>query len=136
MKRSINWFWGLGILLSASCGGQEIANLLSHDQMVEILTEFHLADAHVSKNTSNIRYRDYERDLYYDAILNNAKIDRETFYASYDYYIDHPVELDTIYQRIIRDVESRMDKRHSNPREYDEPNSREQHNPPASSSQR
>ena len=37
-------------------------------------------------------------------LLEQKGLDRETFYESYVYYVEHPVMLDSIYERVYKKV--------------------------------
>lgn len=85
-----------------SCSSSENKKtVLSKDQMVEVLIDIHLAEAGVQdirlKNDSSILvYRTQEKLLY-----KKHNISDSTFIKSYNYYIEHPDQLEEIYSAVI-----------------------------------
>ena len=84
-----------------ACGDPTPSNLLSQEEMVLILREFHLAQAIVEKENVDLDIRKAKNSQVYDLILDQYGQDRETFYESYAYYLSQPHLMDSIYTRII-----------------------------------
>ena len=76
----------------------------------QVLKEFHLAKAQIDTDHNNAKYRDAETEIMYSAILKKEGIDPRAFAYSYDYYLDAPVKLDTIYARLIRGMTEQMNE--------------------------
>lgn len=77
------------------------ADVFPKEKMESILYDMHLAEGVIAisptKGDSNAR-----RALgYYDLIYQKHQVTKEEFKASYDFYIRHPVLMDSVYNNII-----------------------------------
>ena len=72
--------------------------------MTELLFNFHLAQVYADNAQQNYRNQQVMRHELVDGLLEQKGLDRETFYESYVYYVEHPVMLDSIYERVYRKV--------------------------------
>lgn len=98
------------LVFLTACSGGKKSPVLPIDAMVEILQEFHLAKAQVDTDHGSTKYRREEIEVFYTAILQKTDVEPALFSASYDYYLDHPVMLDTIYARVIRGLNEKMNR--------------------------
>lgn len=90
------------ILALAACQqDRKPEGLLEVEEMTKILKEFHLGEGAISQIRLSSDMRDDMRDELYDKLLDKYSIPRETFYSSYEYYLTQPAVMDTIYTRII-----------------------------------
>jgi hypothetical protein len=105
------------LALASGCKKKE-APFLSEKEMVEVLRELHLADVLAEANGKSLGWRHAVRSEYYDEVLENFGISRPEFYRSYTHYLDNPETMDSIYVRMIRDIEDRMEVVRN--REYDQ----------------
>jgi len=123
MKRKIWGNIGLGVLFWGSmllgCQGDAPTVALSQTEMEEILGQMHIADAWVDEQGGPLYLRNRSRDDLYDEILDQWSTDRATFYQSYQYYLAHPTELDSIYARMIRGLETELDTLRARKPRYD-----------------
>lgn len=106
-------FWVKLLILTTiflGCGDPKPDNLLSEEEVQEILSQLHMADAISDTRKKHILERKTFRNDIYDQILERYGLTRETFYESYEYYLEHPVQMDSIYQRIVRDFDRRMEE--------------------------
>lgn len=105
--RSANWLCLLlaGTLLVSACQPAEDKrpdNMIPREQMADILADIHLAEARVSRlglgssDSSNIVYKRLEKQ-----ILKKFKVNTAAYTDSYIYYSAHPVEMDTLYKRVL-----------------------------------
>lgn len=77
------------------------ADVIPQPKMQDILYDMHLAEGVIaiqpSQGDSNTR-----RALgYYDLIYRKHQVSKEEFKKSYEFYIQHPVLLDSVYTRMI-----------------------------------
>lgn len=80
------------------------ADVIPKEKMVSILYDMHLAEGVVhiypSQGDSNAR-----RALgYYDLIYKKHGTSKEEFTKSYDFYVTHPVLMDSVYTRMIEQL--------------------------------
>lgn len=83
--------------------------LLSEKQMVEVLSDFQLAEAAVNQRAGlrqDIRAK--QRQVYAEAILQKHSLQPQLFWDSYNYYITQPEILDTIYAQTLKILESKL----------------------------
>lgn len=95
-------------LLACACSKKGESEILPIDTMVFLLQSLHIAKAKIDGDNSFVKNRVTEREILYSSVLKNEGIDQQTFAHSYDYYMDHPVMLDTIYVRVIRELNDQM----------------------------
>lgn len=107
------FFFIAGLIFLAACSGEKKMPLLPVDTMVDILQEFHLAKAQIDTDHNSIKYRREETEMLYAAILQKTGVEPSLFSYSYDYYLDHPVLLDTIYVRVIKGLNEKMNREES-----------------------
>lgn len=107
----------LGIWLLSACTAPEDKrpdNLIPDDQMADILTEVHLAEAQVSRlslrsiDSSNIAYKHLESQ-----ILKKFGVDTATYRKSYIFYSSHPANMEAIYQRVTGKLKKQTEVKHS-----------------------
>lgn len=99
------------LLMLHACSDDNYRPEVDQETMTEILTQIHLADGWVDlKGGSLTRRKDMRNDLY-DEILDQYDLDRETFYRSYQYYTDRPFVLDSMYAKIVADLEEELERK-------------------------
>lgn len=96
-------WWGIG------CQNQESEAHMPMDQMKHLLTEIHLANALAFSRSEEKEAQMAMKDDLVDQILAREGLDRETFYQQYQYYIQHPALLDSVYAMIMVDLEQRKE---------------------------
>lgn len=78
------------------------ARLISQDQMINILTDIHIAEAKVnhlnlrSYDSIQVVYRDYEMDIF-----RKYQVDTARYRESYQFYLEHPAYMDEIYAAVV-----------------------------------
>lgn len=94
-------------LLFAFTSCQEVTTPhLPAEKMEEILLDIHLAEAYSTMvpKDSTVRITDKNLDslaVYYKKVFDNHQITPQQFLSSMKWYKEHPVELDSIYTRMI-----------------------------------
>ncbi len=107
----------LGIWLLAACTAPDDKrpdNLIPDDQMADILTEVHLAEARVSRfslrsiDSSNIAYKHLESQIF-----KKFGVDTATYRKSYIFYSSHPADMEAIYQRVTEKLKKQTEAKKS-----------------------
>lgn len=83
--------------LLAACDGERDPQVLSPNQMEEVLYDFHLAQAMGKTTTDSM---DYRSNLYTQAALAKHQLSTEDFDRSMEWYTRHADELFEIYQNV------------------------------------
>jgi hypothetical protein len=86
-------------------------SILPEEKMVNILSDMHLAEALVNATPHGGDTNTHRIIDYYGAIYTKYDVTKEVFQSSYDYYVYHPVLLDSVYSKIIiklSDKETRL----------------------------
>ncbi|RMG29455.1 MAG: DUF4296 domain-containing protein [Bacteroidetes bacterium] len=106
MKRTYLSVILLSFLLALGACKQEQMpeGIIPQAEMKEILKSIHLANAMGQRTGNTLEQRNANRQELYNAIFSRFGVDRETFYNSYLYYLDHPEKLDPIYKDIITEL--------------------------------
>ena len=102
MKKLIFILGTFGILIALeACSSNEIPeDVLSPRQMVHLLKDFHLAEGMAEQAYGRPDDRIFYHHEMMEGILNSYQVSREDFYSSYEYYVDHPDLLDSVYMDI------------------------------------
>lgn len=91
-------------LLASACQEAE-PEVIDEATMQAILMDIHLSDAWVERSGGTLYERSMLREGAYDEVLARHGLDRETFFRSYLYYLEAAVQLDSIYVRMVREME-------------------------------
>lgn len=90
------------ITLIISCSQENIPpkSLLSKEQLIEVLYDFHFVDA-ASKQSIIANNRNNKiKHAQYKGVLEHHKISKEQFDSTLNYYISIPEELKVIYEKV------------------------------------
>ena len=106
-------YWFLSFVILWSCGNNtELPqNVLSKEEMVDILLEVYVAQAKIGqersikKDSAEILYSYYQ-----NYILQNKNTDTTTFYSSLTYYFEHPEDFDKINEIVLDSLNLRLEK--------------------------
>ena len=88
-----------GLLLA--CQSSRQPDPLPFSQMEEVMLQLHLADVYIDNNSGPLLVRQQSRYQQYLEVLQGMQVDTAHFWASYDYYLAHPVLLDSMYGRMV-----------------------------------
>jgi hypothetical protein len=92
------------MLLGAACKRGQLSHL-SPEEMAPILADLHMADAYSSilhDSTRAVVGKNYDSlAVWTKSILAKHHITQKEFNESMDWYRDRPVELDSLYMRVI-----------------------------------
>ena len=106
--------WSLllsGWLIMACTSPEDKApdGLIPEDQMVNILTEVHIAEARVSRlsltsiDSSNIAYKHLENQIF-----RKFGVDTAAYRKSYIFYSSHPQDMEAIYKQVTENLEAKI----------------------------
>jgi len=98
----------LGIYFLSACQSKE-KPFISEKKMQRVLLELHMADVITEAHGNSLPWRKAMRQEHYDEILDVHSLSRVDFFRSYDHYLNNPEVMDSIYVRLIRDIEVRME---------------------------
>ena len=96
------FFLAILILLGCKDRDSELPeNIMSKDQMVALLIDFYGIEGKVkvlkqSQDSAETIFKIYEKELY-----EKHQTDSEQHLISYNYYLDHPKELNEIYVAVV-----------------------------------
>ena len=88
-----------GLLLA--CQSQKKPQPLPFNEMEEVMLQIHLADVYSDQNSAPLVIRQQARYEQYQEVLEGLQVDTARFWTSYDYYLAHPVLLDSMYGRLV-----------------------------------
>lgn len=96
-------------LFGGSCAKKEKKpeNIWDNDRFAAVLTEVQLAEAAVRlgyhKNIDSL----IPNDSVYAAALRKMNTSRSDFDSNYNYYLDHPEEMEKVYEQVITNLSKR-----------------------------
>jgi len=83
-------------------------DILPQEKMVSILSDMHIAEA-ISRNTIHLGDTNVQTVInYYSFIYKKHQISEDDFKKSYDYYMQHPLLLDSVYSDIITKISEKQ----------------------------
>jgi hypothetical protein len=98
-------FGAICLMLILACGKTDKnaipPDVMNKEQMENILYDMHLAEGIVGYQSSGLDSNARKVLGYYEQIYKKNNLTKEQFIHSYDFYIQHPVMLDSIYSNII-----------------------------------
>lgn len=98
-----------------SCKEDDQVEIIPEDAMIHILMDIHVAEAITGRKGGLSVHRDMLRNDIVVDILEKYEIDKETFSISYQYYMEHPATLDSMYVQIIKIFEEKSDEKKKSP---------------------
>jgi hypothetical protein len=102
-------FLGIIILVAISCSSEQQSNtIMDEHDMINYLIDLHIAEASVQNlrlkaDSARIVFSIKEKHL-----LNEHHITDSIFINSYNYYLDHPIELEEIYSAVVDSISLRQ----------------------------
>ncbi len=105
MKTRLSTYFLLLILMVAGCEKpivEKPRNLVPRDQMIEVLTDMHIAESvqNYQRYNSDPNKQFREADFYY-SILHKYSLVDSVFEKSLLYYASYPKEYEKIYSRVL-----------------------------------
>lgn len=74
--------------------------ILSEETMMNILIDFHVAEAGVQEGRIKSDTTTKHISIYYDHIYKLYDVKKKDFEKTFQYYISHPNEFDALYEKI------------------------------------
>jgi len=109
--KHINTLSLLLLILSCKPEKEQIpADVLPKDKMVEILVNVHLVEGSIALQRLTGVQLDLLASKKYDSLFMAEKVPVTNFRSSYDYYLDHPKDLDDIYQEVVNQLSTLQGK--------------------------
>ncbi|HEY8784278.1 MAG TPA: DUF4296 domain-containing protein [Mucilaginibacter sp.] len=109
MHKYIALFFSVTLFLSACKGGKATRDIISHDRMVNLLTEVHIVDGgmySIQQNPDSLYKYGTDRFL---ALFKKFHTDSAQFKASLKYYTTQPVELQAMYDKVLANIKQKTD---------------------------
>ena len=109
MLKYIILFFSVTFVLSACKGNKTNDGIIKHDQMVSLLTEVHIIDGGIytiPQNPDSLYKYGTGR---YIALFKKHHTDTAQFSKSLKYYTTQPVELQAIYEQVIKNLTKKSD---------------------------
>ena len=96
-----------------SCGRSEKqalipADVLPKDKMAEVITDIHIAEAEANMRT--LPDSASTENLSFQKIFEAHGISKEQYEKSLSFYMDHPQQLDTVYQNVLNELSKMQGK--------------------------
>jgi EAL domain-containing protein (putative c-di-GMP-specific phosphodiesterase class I) len=85
----------------ASCRGTHSDNpIIDKEKFIAILIDIHLTEASLMQSNPFEKGRTVSMIMQYDKIFEKHQVSREDFMQTFDYYRQHPKEMDELYNEI------------------------------------
>ena len=98
-------------LIATNCGKKQAQNdVLPQDKLVSIMIEFYLAESRLGKLSIT---QDSARKLFVpfeEAVLKKYQVSDSVLSKTYQYYFDHPTEMEKIYEVVLDSLSLRERK--------------------------
>jgi Domain of unknown function (DUF4296) len=98
-------------LLCFSCGKEEPRkDILTQDELTKLMIEFYLGEARLSNlaipyDSASKLFIPFE-----ESVMKKYGVSDSTLYKTYQYYFDHPTELEKVYEIVIDSLSLRERK--------------------------
>ncbi len=108
MKLVKKYIYGLFLaILVVSCSTPKVEipkMVIDKEKMVSILTDLHLAEAAGTLNFTNKDTSKLIAANYNEFIFKNHNTTKVEFMKSYNYYVSHPEELNSVYDGVLMEL--------------------------------
>jgi hypothetical protein len=92
----------------AACSDPKPEGFLDRQRMTALFVDIHIADAAADRLATEPAKRDSVRSQLYEEVMRKNNLSRQVFYANYHYYLAHPVELDSIYSKVLESLNKQL----------------------------
>jgi len=104
-----NTIFSIIMLAAISCQNSGNENMLMpKEDMVNYLIDLHIAEAQVQNLRLKKDSSDYIFEVYENYLLDQNNITDTVFAYSYNYYLQHPIELEEIYEAVVDSISVRQ----------------------------
>jgi hypothetical protein len=109
MRKYITLFFSVTFFLFACKGSKSPGGIIKHDQMVSLLTDVHIVDGslYTIPQAPDSLYK-YGKVAYLD-IFKKHHTDSVQFRISLKYYATQPIELQAIYDQVLKNLNQKTD---------------------------
>jgi hypothetical protein len=97
-------------LFSCAAEEQKPDYLLSEDKLVDVFTDFQIAEAIVRLGYHRTKDSMFYNDSLYNAVFRKHNISEAIFDSNFTYLTDHPKELERIFENVIDTLSSKSAK--------------------------
>lgn len=107
---SINYFFLLivfGVFYSCNTKKDNPEYLWDSDRFATVLTEVQLAEATVRLGYHRSNDSLIPNDSVYQSALRKMNANRADFDSNYNYYLNHPKEMEQVYEQVITNLSER-----------------------------
>ena len=97
------------VLLAFSCqkSARKPDDILSQEDMVKVLSELYIAEEKVTRLTLQQDSAQQVFELFRDKVFEITGVPDSVFKKSFNYYMDHPIEMETIYAVLVDSLQLR-----------------------------
>lgn len=97
----------LSVGYSCSKNEKKPENIWDSDRFATVLTEVQLAEAAVRLGYNKSKDSLIPNDSIYEAAFRKMNTSRADFDSNYNYYLDHPEEMEKVYEQVITNLSER-----------------------------
>ncbi|MEZ4774845.1 MAG: DUF4296 domain-containing protein [Bacteroidia bacterium] len=116
-------YWLIAVMiLLLGCGENKPEGIIPEEEMAAVLADIHIMEGVGDANIRQIKARKNFREDMHDEILKKHGLDRATFFKSYEYYIKNPILMDSMYYRMIKEYDVKMEQSYDKSYGNDDPN--------------
>lgn len=111
----IAWSLTAGLMCASCSKEQRPTDILPQDELTRIMIEFYLGEAKL--NNYSIPHDSASKLFipYQESVLKKYGVSDTTLHKTYQYYFDHPTELEKIYEMVIDSLSLRERKASGKP---------------------
>ncbi len=81
---------------------EESRNLLPKDKMIQVLLDIHLTEAMMLNGSSLKNVEQMKKTAFeYEKIFKRNDVTPQKFYSTFNYYLNHPAEMDSTYKNLV-----------------------------------
>jgi hypothetical protein len=97
----------LAVATLAACGDKKPEGILSRHEMVQVMEELYIAEEKInhlalSRDSSKVVFEVIKGKVFEDAAMTDS-----VFRKSFDYYMEHPAEMELIYTALVDTLQLR-----------------------------
>jgi hypothetical protein len=107
MKKLVVLF-GIGLILACDMGSNREEGLLSEEQMVDLLADYHFAQSYQELKGLPQDTLFLYTNRHFVEILEDKGIEEEAFRATFDWYLRNPKKFHALYDQVVLAIDSTM----------------------------
>jgi len=106
--RLLIWTIALLPFFLVACEEEQPGWVMSEEEMVPVIKDLHLAYAGVDVTIRNPKNRPMKYQEMNELVIEKHNLDRQKFYDSYEYYQNEPALMDSIYQKVVNELNEEL----------------------------